>query len=250
MREIKMFGGVFAPPLSDETLARYRGIVNAMPKSEQRDAIDEILRCVEAWWGLPESDPSRTEPHPVGPTMVLNGREVVAPRVVKLEDSIAAALDEHLPWETQAEAITAVLSSIEAEAASANSAKLEAWRSQVFATMLEAACLPVDLRSVECQLLSAALAGIARFGSTATPYVERLVEVFLPGKTVADIEESKKRFVEIREQARVACDSRTASIPEPALESTEVRDMAHHLNWFVRELLAGREPVTHDKLVV
>ena len=248
MREIKMFGGVFAPPLTDETLAKYRRLAASMPDSEQRFVVYEILRCVEAWWGLPESDPSNTDTHPVGPTMMVGGKVVPAPRVVRLSGDVAAAIDEHLPWEAQAEVFTRVLSSIESEAASRNAIKLSEWRAQVFERRLLEAKIPIDLRGSECQMLSACLASIGKFGPVAAVYIDRLIDAFLPGKRLEDLEQAKAAFVAVRDLAQAECDSGTAIVPKPELESTEIRDMAHHLNWFVHELLAGREPVTNDKI--
>lgn len=48
----------FAPPLSDEKLARYRALANEPGDAltrEQREAFAELLLCVEKWWNLPES---------------------------------------------------------------------------------------------------------------------------------------------------------------------------------------------------
>lgn len=44
----------FAPPLTDELLARYRELAEGA-EPEVRDALQELLTCVEAWWQLPES---------------------------------------------------------------------------------------------------------------------------------------------------------------------------------------------------
>lgn len=47
----------FAPPLTDEQLARYEEIVQALPDSrrELRDALTICLNCVKAWDALPVS---------------------------------------------------------------------------------------------------------------------------------------------------------------------------------------------------
>lgn len=45
----------FAPPLTDELLARYRVLSVDLEQSPVRDAMLELLACVEKWWELPES---------------------------------------------------------------------------------------------------------------------------------------------------------------------------------------------------
>ncbi len=44
-----------APPLTDELLAEYRGLIDAVPAGELRDALDACYACAEAWWDVPES---------------------------------------------------------------------------------------------------------------------------------------------------------------------------------------------------
>lgn len=47
----------FAPPLTDERLARYEELVQALPevRRELRDALTTCLNCVKAWDALPVS---------------------------------------------------------------------------------------------------------------------------------------------------------------------------------------------------
>lgn len=47
----------FAPPLTDELLARYRALAEAA-EPEVRDALQQLLTCVQAWWELPDSTSS------------------------------------------------------------------------------------------------------------------------------------------------------------------------------------------------
>lgn len=83
----------FAPPLTDALLARYKAVVEHSPMSaEVRDAMASCLRCVEAWWELPESgrrgDLWKT---------VHRGKEVEF-EVKPLEKEHVAALDAVTPW--------------------------------------------------------------------------------------------------------------------------------------------------------
>ncbi len=45
----------FAPPLTDEKIANYKLLINSQASSEVADAMVMCLKCVEAWWNLPES---------------------------------------------------------------------------------------------------------------------------------------------------------------------------------------------------
>ena len=80
-------GGSFAPPLTDELLAKYKAIIDALPaQSQVRDAMQSLLVCCEAWWEQPESMGSG-KPH-------TSGRGVM----VALDEPIAKALWESIPW--------------------------------------------------------------------------------------------------------------------------------------------------------
>lgn len=47
----------FAPPLSDETLARYQALVAALgpDQAELKDVLSGLMKCIQVWWELPES---------------------------------------------------------------------------------------------------------------------------------------------------------------------------------------------------
>lgn len=45
----------FAPPLTDELLAKYRVLAVGTADVEVRDAMLDLLACCEKWWNLPES---------------------------------------------------------------------------------------------------------------------------------------------------------------------------------------------------
>lgn len=84
----------FAPPLSDESLARYRELASAQPAGELKDALDRLLACVSAWWELPESQPDHDHPRLA---IRHRGKDVSVP-LTPLEDRHVAALDAVTPW--------------------------------------------------------------------------------------------------------------------------------------------------------
>lgn len=84
----------FAPPLTDETLARYRGLVGQYAgPAEVKDALASLLACVAAWWELPESKPTDA------PKLAIKhrGKDITVP-VVPLEPEYVKALDPVTPW--------------------------------------------------------------------------------------------------------------------------------------------------------
>lgn len=79
-------GGSFAPPLSDELLAKYKAMVEALQPSPVKDAMEKLLHCCGVWWDLPESNNGST-PHPVGVGVVRH-----------LDEAHKRALWDHIPW--------------------------------------------------------------------------------------------------------------------------------------------------------
>lgn len=51
----------FAPPLTENLLTDYRGLVEKLPTGEIKDILLKCLVCVEAWWKLPESTRSASQ---------------------------------------------------------------------------------------------------------------------------------------------------------------------------------------------
>lgn len=81
-------GGSFAPPLSDELLAKYKAMCGALPdESPVRDAMAKLLRCCGVWWELPEPNGTASRPHQSG-----------VGTVVDMHDDHKKALWDHIPW--------------------------------------------------------------------------------------------------------------------------------------------------------
>lgn len=82
----------FAPPLTDELLAKYKSLA-ATAEGEVKDAMLQCLACVEAWWDLPES--TRTD----GPSLAIRHRgKDTSFRVTPLEAEHVKTLDAATPW--------------------------------------------------------------------------------------------------------------------------------------------------------
>lgn len=93
----------FAPPLSDELLAEYRATIAAVPAgTELRDALDTLLKCVEAWWALPES---KADPDARRLAIRHRGKDVRVP-LTPLEDQYVQKLWDVTPWFRELKAMT------------------------------------------------------------------------------------------------------------------------------------------------
>ncbi len=79
-------GGSFAPPLSDELLAKYKVMVEALTPSPVKDAMEKLLHCCGVWWELPDSN-NGSRPHPVGVGAIRH-----------LDEAHKKALWDHIPW--------------------------------------------------------------------------------------------------------------------------------------------------------
>lgn len=92
----------FAPPLSDEKLARYRELAEGLPEADRvRDAMLTMLDCVETWWDLPESkrkDASRLK--------IVHGGKAVTVPITPLEEKHVKVLWEVTPWMDELNALS------------------------------------------------------------------------------------------------------------------------------------------------
>lgn len=90
---VQRIGGSFAPPLTDELLAAYKAMIEALPPQSQiRDAMARLLACCEKWWELPDSIGTEARAHPSG-----------LGTIVPLEAVHQKALWEHIPWPEELE---------------------------------------------------------------------------------------------------------------------------------------------------
>lgn len=97
-------GGSFAPPLSDELIASYKGMVDSLPPSPVKDAMVELLHCCGVWWKLPEPEGTKMWAHPSGKGTV-----------VSLHPDHASALDPHIPWKHELEGMKVLFETISNE---------------------------------------------------------------------------------------------------------------------------------------
>lgn len=93
-------GGYFAPPLSDEILAQYKAMIDALPASALKDGLLVLHNCASKWWEQPESQGAGTR-HPLG-----------VATIVPLDEPIAAALWDHIPWKEEIDAIRRLVRAI------------------------------------------------------------------------------------------------------------------------------------------
>jgi hypothetical protein len=101
----------FAPPLTDELLARYEAMIDALPddRGEVRDAMRECLAACKLWWELPEStrtaDAQRFNIRHRGQDQTFS--------VVPLEKAHVEALSDAVPYGYELEAIQRLFDGID-----------------------------------------------------------------------------------------------------------------------------------------
>jgi hypothetical protein len=85
----------FAPPLSDETLAKYKIAIDLLPpeQNELKDAMNICFLCVEKWWDLPESTRKDVDRY----NIVFGGKNTVF-EVQPLEKTHIEELFSVTPW--------------------------------------------------------------------------------------------------------------------------------------------------------
>lgn len=83
-------GGSFAPPLTDELLAKYQLLIEAVSeKTQLREALNECMACCKKWWEIPESNGARV-PH-------MSGKAMMTPLDVAHQET----LWDYIPWEEE-----------------------------------------------------------------------------------------------------------------------------------------------------
>jgi len=94
-----------APDLTDEVMVLYKSLITALPSGELKDCLVALYNCVEKWWGLPEST-SQDIAH----WEFDNGQTRVVEQ--KLEQGHKEALEPHVPWMRELNAMEPLLDSI------------------------------------------------------------------------------------------------------------------------------------------
>ena len=110
MKTDKLPVACFAPPLTDEQVAGYRTLVDSMPLSAERDAINECLKAVEVWWKLPESTLEASERFRIKH----QGKETTF-AVIPLEEKHVAELWDLIPYQYEIDAMQKLFDGIPTE---------------------------------------------------------------------------------------------------------------------------------------
>ena len=243
-------GGSFAPPLSDELLAKYRGLIDNLPESQIKEAMTALLRCCAAWWDLPEPSVASTRPHPVGPRKdSATGKVRRAPLITDLQADHAAQLDPHIPWKRELELYADLFEGIQTAEAQRNGMRSEAWLSSVREAFIAQEYTPEEavwLRSKERKALRAVMSALGNFDGISNSLIDSVLAAF--GTSKAKLEEEATKMKKVEAAVAAVKAGGLSPVPRPAQESTALRDAAKHLLWHVNELDLGREPLTSEQL--
>ena len=242
-------GGSFAPPLTDELLAKYRTQIDALPvQSAVRDAMEKLYRCCSVWWELPEST-GKSKPHQSGRGAIQD-----------LDKPIADALWDHIPWSgeklddgttapNEIKAYGELFHAIELPQSVRNAAKMEAWREAVRAALEQSLLSGGSVQALRDRVdfHTSVVALTKRYaGEWSGKVVSAIVAVVFPGST---LEAAQKQYGAFSQAYDDAMRPGAASpVPRPVLEPTLLRDAAYHLLWHAAELALDREPISMDKL--
>lgn len=102
MEQKTLAGGSFAPPLTDELLAKYRHMIDSLDNlSQVYDCMNKLHKCCAAWWDLPESDTAGPQTHMTGA------------RVQLLDGPVRAKLFDLIPWMEELDVMGTVLDKID-----------------------------------------------------------------------------------------------------------------------------------------
>lgn len=221
----------FAPPLTDELIAKYRAVADSIPdaRGDVRDAMRQCLKAVELWWSLPNSAGS---PRDKSLEVVHRGKDAVVKLTSFTEDLVAKMWDA-VPWPHEIDGMRDLFLGVEADAVGRNTAAVAAWEAAVRAAV-RAKHFPEHGRLEKTSALVRAVAGVRHL---LTQDQEEAVQAY------------EEQIAEANAELAAAVSAGDyAGLPFPVMEPTPVRDAAFHLLWFVREFDRDREPLTRDKL--
>jgi hypothetical protein len=214
-------GGSFAPPLSDEKLAQYRTLIEAMPESPAKDTGLLVLACCEKWWELPASK-SAGSPHPIGVGTIVN-----------LDEPLKKELWDYIPWTHDLNAMVSLFDEVQRDVTISNSRRVDAWGTSV----REAVKTRYFPDPAELQKALNLAENWDKVKDSFAPDVQAKAQ-----DTVDQVAIMKSTIVR-------AFQTKTfAGIAYPTLDPAPTRDALFHLLWFAKELDLDREPITNDMI--
>lgn len=97
----------FAPPLTEETLAKYESMIAGIENAEIKDAMQSCFCCVQAWWQLPESKRKDGKKW----TIKNRGRDTEYVET-PLENEHVVSLWDVTPWDRECDSMAALFDTI------------------------------------------------------------------------------------------------------------------------------------------
>lgn len=101
----------FAPPLTDDLIAKYESLANALPREryDVRDAMRECLAGVKLWWELPESKGDRDD---TSLAIRHRGKEARV-KLTSLTPDLVEKLWDAVPWGYELDAMQSLFDKID-----------------------------------------------------------------------------------------------------------------------------------------
>lgn len=99
----------FAPALTDEKLEHYKNLIDQLPESPLKTAMETCYKAVEKWWNLPESKGSSSDPDWV---LVRHGKQKTV-KVTSLDKELIEELWDVVPWDYELQAMQPLFDAID-----------------------------------------------------------------------------------------------------------------------------------------
>lgn len=234
----------FAPEITQADLDRYRALIDALPESERRtqETMRKLLEPVQIWYNLPVSLRADvlSAKTPIRKTPVT---------IVPLEKEHIELLWDLVPYPDEMSTLQQFVHTLQLAEVERNNTRREDYRAALrayafkkFFPQQEKQTL-VDAAETRRQLAKLAERDINVRANLAT------LQAAATGFSEAQWADLSAREQQMRQYLRDVQDgSVTCEIAPPVLESTELRDAAGHLAWYVFELALDREPLDVTRL--
>ena len=220
-----------------------------------KDALLVLLRCVKVWWALPES--TRTDGDPFS---IMHQGSLVQYKTRPLEPDQVKSLWDATPWMRELSSLSpekgedvgkGLLDTLQLDEVRRNEEKSRAWATATADALMESAMGKARMEFVRGPRFQA-MQEMLRVADSLGPSTDATVSdgvLAIFGMTASEHTDLLSKITDYNESLRsVLKGQMEGPIPEPSLESVELRDAAFHLLWHCKEITLDREPLTSDNL--
>lgn len=213
-------------PLSDELLATYKAMIDALPVGPIKSAMQSCYDCAFAWWNVRESKKSYKEKWTTGEGKTYS--------IIPFDDELIETLDGSTPWSYEVDAMQSLFLAIQADETERNSELIDAWQ------------VAVHTHVIGKHFPDASVFHVLQKNRRA---VGEILPLLSADEQVAIRAKYEKVTAAVAEIHAAIQAKQYPGISYPVKDPTVLRDAAMHLHWFAEQITRDREPPTKDKLV-